>query len=381
MTSRTRWLIVVAFLVGGCVRAGTGSGANPQATPLSAPGSTASLGLATSSPVAGGALTEVQLARAGSNVLVLTRQGLYKATGEQLDAVTPSLPAQSVSRAVAAEDSLHLVVAVAVDDSTVIEFRSADGGSTWAAAGRESIPTLNGIANVHIGIAGSRIVVLANEATNSNVSSAMIAASADDGATWTVAQSPTGGEISSAGGVFWLVGGVMGDKVLASADGVSWRPVTIPVASAYWTAGNPTTVDGIGVVVPITSHDPTAESQVTFWASTDQGITWRALGSVAAPHTEFNTTVPASVTSDGHWIAIWPDGSKILSGILGDIEGRAIASPNGLPNNVSAVVFSSATEGVADAAQGSCPNGKLSCISTTVVVHTRDGGQTWVPMH
>jgi hypothetical protein len=185
--------------------------------------------------------------------------------------------------------------------------------------------------------------------------------------------------VYAAGGAFWILGGVMGDKVFASSDGASWHPVTIPVAAAYWTAGTPAQVDGIGVVIPVTTHGDGA-SQVTFLASQDAGASWRTLGSVDGPHTEFSTTLPTSITPDGNWMTLWPDASKVASGNLTNIAAPLIVSPNGLAGNAYGVVLLSATEAYASSAPDSCPGGNQPCTSTTLLLHSADGGQTWAPI-
>jgi BNR/Asp-box repeat len=375
--SRVRWLISVTLIVGGCVGSAVGSGA-PAATPPGPLVTSSSMAAGTSSPSVGPPLGAVSLVVAGPKVLLLAAQGLYAVEHGNLTSLGATLPTGSMSKAIAAADSEHLVAASAIDGGTVVEYRSADGGQTWSAEGRQIVSAADGIDNLQVGVVGGQIAVLVNENSSSNVSYAMVTASADNGATWTVARAPTGGVISGADGIFWLVGGVAGDKVFTSPDGLTWRPVTIPIANDSWTADVPAMVTGHGVVLPITSHG-SADSQVTFWATSDQGASWRSLSTVVAPHTEADTTIPMSITADGQWFAAWPDGSKVVSGTLGAAATKTV-SPDGLPGNVYQIAAVSAAEGVAATAPDSCPNGKQSCVSTTVVVHTEDGGQTWSPI-
>ena len=171
----------------------------------------------------------------------------------------------------------------------------------------------------------------------------------------------------------------MGDQVFASSDGVAWRAIKLPISTRYWTAAAATDVDRLGVVIPVTSHDPGGPSQLTFLATSDLGRTWRVAASVAAPPTEMDTTIPVSITADGHWVAVWPDGSKVVAGPLG-AKGQTTISPNGLPANVTDVAFTSAATGVAVSSVASCPSGKSSCTSASVVTRTDDGGQDWIPV-
>lgn len=364
---RAGLFLATLVILGGCVAAAPPGSAAPP-TPVPSPFASSSR-----------PLTNVRLARAGPHVVILANGKAFLESGASLNIAGQSPPSAPTSEAITSSSSANLVYVAARDSHSVIAFASADGGTSWSAAGQQEIAGMDAIGDVRVAEIGDHFAVLVGEATSTAVSSGVVATAALTGGAWKVSPAPVGGNISSAGGHFWITGGVMGDQVFASTDGTAWGSVKVPASSTYWTAATATDVDGIGVVIPVTSHDPAGPSEVTFFATSDFGKTWQSLTSVTAPLTEFNTTIPTSITPDGRWVAIWPDGSKVLVGSL-DAKDNQIMSPNGLPANVYEVMFSSATTGVAASSVATCPDGKSSCTSTTVVTRTDDGGQNWVPV-
>jgi hypothetical protein len=353
----------------GCVSAG----------PVGSTGPAASVApVASAIPSTSRSHVDVRLARAGGHVAILKDGTATLESGTRVDIVGRDQPAP-VSEAMTASSDVDLVYVAVPDAHSVTAYTSGDGGGSWSTGQRHLVPDIEAVGDVGVAIVGDRLAVLLVEATSTAVSSGVVAIVANGNEKWILSPAPVGGTISSAGGGFWIVGGVMGDQVFASADGSTWRPVTIPASTKYWTAGTATTVDRVGVVIPVTSHDPGRPSDLSFLATSDQGKTWRSVASVSAPPTEFDTTIPTSITADGHWVAIWPNGSKVLAGTLG-AKDQTIISPNGLPANIGAVEFSSATVGVAVGSVANCPQGKSSCTSTAVVTRTNDGGQDWTPM-
>ena len=352
------------------------------APPSSAePAGSAALVTPAPSPIASSfpVLTNVRLARAGPHVVILANGKAFLESGAPLNIMGQSSPSAPTREAITSSSGADLVYVAIRDSHSLVAFASADGGTSWLAAGQQEITGIEAIGDVHVARVGDRFAVLVVEATSTAMSSGIVATAVGAGRTWAVVPAPVGGDISSAGGRFWITGGVMGDQVFTSTDGIDWRSVKIPASDTYWTASTATDVDGLGVVIPVTSHDPAGPSNVTFFATSDFGKTWRSLASVTAPLTEFNTTIPTSITQDGRWVAIWPDGSKVLVGSL-RAKDDEIISPNGLPANVRETIFSSGTTGVAASSVATCPDGKPSCASTTVVTRTDDGGQNWAPL-
>ena len=321
----------------------------------------------------------VRLARAGTHIVILADGQASQEDGSKLAAVGPATAADRVGETLASGTGSDLVYVAVGGAVPITVSTSSDGGDSWKAVPAPDISGIQAIADVAAAKVGDRVAILLDEASSTAVSSGTVATTASPGGSWVVKPAPVGGTLAAAGGRFWISGGVMGDQVFASSDGMSWRAVKLPISTRYWTAASASEVDRLGVVIPVTSHDPGGPSEITFLASSDVGKTWRVAATVAAPPTEFGTTLPVSITPDGHWIAIWPDGSKVVAGSL-DAKTQTTISPNGLPANVTDVAFSSATTGVAVSSVATCPNGKSSCTSASVVSGTDDGGQDWTPV-
>jgi hypothetical protein len=368
---RTRlWLAVAALVLGGCGTQPVSSAPAPTELPE------ASVGPGSATPDS--RLTDVRLGTNSPDLWVLAKEGLFRVAQRQVIPVAFPRPPDWVSEAIATDGPI-VTVAVAQDASTVRVLQSADAGGNWTTGGPVSIPTINGISDVRVSTMEGRIAVLANESSGSNISTAMVASSGDGGRTWEVARAPAGGDISSAGGVFWFVGDVMGDRLYVSADGLKWQPVTIPIKAKYWTAGTAVMIGTDEVAIATTSHT-SGESELSFWSTADQGRSWRVLISITAPHTEFQATVPTAIAKDGQWVAIWPDGSKVIAGLFGSSEANRIISPNGLPGNVESAALMRGNAVVAEAAPDACPGGKATCSSTPVLAYSPDSGQTWVSL-
>jgi hypothetical protein len=355
-------IATILLLVGCSARPGT-SGAPPQASPLTS-----------ASAPPSGRFAGAHLDHAGAAVLVVTPDAVYADAGARRVAITAGGPPQR--QAISGADAQHLIYA-AVLDASIIALRSSDGGASWAAAGKTSISGALPVAAVGVAAVGDGFAVLANDDTSVTSSSGSVAVGGSKTGSLVLRAAPVGGSVWAAGKAYWLTGGVMGDQVFASRDGSQWDAVKLPAPSKYWTAGEPVDVDSVGVVLPVTSNVPDGgASIVTFLATTDLGGTWHEVGTTAAPHTEFNTTAAVAVTQDGHWIVVWADASKVIVGAFGSSDTKAFL-PNGLAPNVGEVAFSSATDGMAISTPDSCPNGKESCTSSTVLSRTVDGGQTW----
>jgi hypothetical protein len=357
---------------GGCVTASSSGSTEPSASgAIAPPASTLS---ASSSPLD----DTVRLARAGSHAIILVNGKAFLDTGAEVVIPVQDSPSAPTTEAMTSSSGANVVYVTSRDLHSVDVFTSSDGGTSWATSGDHEITGIEAIGDLHVAALGDQFAVLAVEASSTAVSYGIVATRADTGGSWVLRPAPVGGDIASAGGRFWITGGVMGDQVFASTDGSDWGSIKLTVSATFWTAATATDVKDVGVVIPVTSHDPTGPSDVMFLATSDVGKTWHSLTSVDAPPTEFNTTVPTSITPDGHWVVIWPDGSKIVSGAFARQDSK-ILSPNGLPTNVYAVAFSSPTSGVAASSLASCPDGKPSCTSATIVSQTDDGGQTWAP--
>lgn len=357
--------VIASLVVGGCAQL---PGASPGGTiEASAPIPT----VPSPTPGLAASLTDPVLVEAGGAVFLVAREGVFQLTGgTSIDAGGP-VPESVVRVALAGEvDSL---IAVSTSDAdTIVVSHSNDGGATWKPSGTTKVVTEGGIAEISAAISGTRLVILANETSSSNFSYGAWAATGDDGK-WDTGQAPSGGMVSAADGSFWIVGGVTGSEVSVSSDGKQWAAVDLPAQGSF-TAQHPTTVSGFGAVLPVTLRS-TKGTEIAFFTSADGGKSWKTSASASAPDTEEGSSIPVAVDASGNWVAVWPDGSKVVSGKLGDSEAHFV-SPNGLQENVMSVVFSDGAL-VALTSIQACPSGKASCTSTVALQVSSDGGQTW----
>lgn len=362
-------LVLGGLLFGGC-SAGPGAIATPSA------GGT--VGASAGAP--SGPLTGVLLAQGDVTSWVLAEEGLFEVAGGRLAPVAIPRPSSWTSEAIAV-DGATVTVALAPDPNSLLLLRSPDGGASWTTGEPVSVASPTGLGDVRVAAIGQRIVVLGNEASGSQLSIALAASSDDAGKGWTVERAPSGGDVAAAGDRFWLVGGAMGDELFASASGSTWERLAIPVKDQFWTAARPVGLKTGEVVVAVTAHSADeTEATLTFWATSDGGRSWRPLGSIETPDPGFQLTVPAAIAADGRWLALWPDGSKVVSGRLGSAEQPTLVSPNGLPGAPLAAAFTPDGGAIAVVASSSCPSGKASCTSTTSLVFSADAGQTWAPL-
>ncbi len=362
-------LVLGGLLIGGCT-------AWPGAMATPAAGGT--VGASAGAP--SGPLTGVILAQGDAASWVLAEEGLFEVAGGRLAPVAIPRPSSWTSEAIAV-DGTTVTVALAPDPNSLLVLRSADGGASWATEEPVSVASPTGLADVRVAAIGQRIVVLGNEASGSQLSIALAASSADAGKGWTVERAPSGGDVSAAGDRFWLVGGVMGDQLFASASGSTWERLAIPVKDQFWTAARPVGLKTGEVVVAVTAHSADeTKATLTFWVTPDGGRSWRPLGSIETPDPGFQLTVPGAIAADGRWLALWPNGSKVVSGRLGSAEQATLVSPNGLPGAPLSVAFTPDGGAIAVVASSSCPSGKASCTSTTSLAYSADGGQTWAPL-
>jgi hypothetical protein len=308
-------------------------------------------------------------------VFVVADNGIFRPVGSGL-VKTGSVPASALVRSGIVGIGVSQVAIATADGATIQLYLSDDGGATWKLSGTTTVDTVDPIASLELAaMSGDGVAVLAAEQSSTAFRFAKVAVSSDRGLHWKTTQAPTGGTLSAANGSWWISGGVMGDQVFRSSDGVDWQPIRLPVPANDWTASNAIAVEGIGTVVPVTTHAQDKPGSVAFLASSDDGASWRVVVSIAAPASASGVTLPTAVMPDGRWVIVYPDGSKVVTGKLG-VDGSNLVSPNGLPENVSEVSITSVAI-AAVAFPGSCPGGKQTCSETLTLIDSSDGGQTW----
>lgn len=371
----SRLTILLAFtasaLLAACAQQ-SGSGQSPAST----------FGPALPTPVSGEARQFAGFVRLGvvnGSVTVMTQTAIFRLESDRISAALARPDDNPIESRPTSLDA-NTVAMVTSGGSDLAMYTSPGAGLTgltWSRRGGAKIATFNGIAVLQLASVGDRLVVLATEASGTNTSYGFAAVSVDNGATWAVQRAPVGGWLTAAGGTFWLVGGPMGDQVFKSVDGSTWDPITLPVPAKYWTADQPVPV-GSGVVIPVTTHNGDSDSDVLLIESRDNGATWSIAAETSAPATTFSTVIPSAIAPDGSWFVAYVDGSKVISGILGE-PGTTVRSPNGLPPNIESLVVAG-SQLVALAMPSSCPSGKDSCGFTTLLATTQDRGQTWNPV-
>lgn len=317
-------------------------------------------------------LTDSVFASSDSVAWVLAREGLFEVTEKGLVRTAFEATNDWATAAISANGS-QLTIALAIDGSMVQVVQSSDSGATWIQLPAVDMPTMNGISTLTVGANESTVVVLADE-SSSNVSFGTAAVTTDGGKSWRTERPPTGGRVFAAGNEFWLVGGVVGDETYVSADGSTWF-LASPPQDGDWTANAPWALADGSAVLPVTSHGQD-RSVVSLWAL-DGAKHWVRGPSVDAASTEIGVAVPAAGRTDGTWVAVLGDGSKVFGGVVTDTEATTI-SPNGLPAGILQVGRLGSAAVLAFGMTTSCPDGKTSCASAVGVWYSPDLGQTWV---
>ena len=263
------------------------------------------------------------------------------------------------------------ITVAGIDGLDVMLRASIDGGRTWQ---QTRLRPGGQPSDVGLAAGDGMVAVLVQQATSSNFSVADLLVSRAGGA-FAERRAPAAGRLSITGaGELWLAGGVAGNQLWRSADaGLSWTEIRLP----------PTLGTTIGVsaplriadrlILPVTINGPaTREAWLT---SNDSGATWQQLALISVGgDTGPGVALPASAAGD----------RVLVAGSLGRLfavtaggQSPAPVSPNGLPQVVTRLQFSSSSAGWALTTTAGCVSGKSQCFSVTRVFTTRDGGQTW----
>lgn len=365
-------LLFLVLVVAGCY--GPGAPGDPG---VASTGLEASRPPLTEQSNSSGVVEEVHLSATSWGMLADTGTGIYLAKDGALVRLGAFPDVASVRSELIELDSDQLAVATA-EGAIIRVYVSDDRAATWRLVGSTSVDTVDGIVGIDLASTSDTFVVLAEEQSSSAFRFARIATSADGGMTWKTSQAPIGGKLSRADSMWWLTGGVSSNQVFRSVDGSDWHELKVPVPAEDWTAERAFGGGAVGVVVPITIHDQDLASSVVFLATQDGGQSWSEAGSASVPSSASGSTIPSAVAADGSWVLVYVDGSKVISGRFG-LDGVKIVSPNGLPQNVTEVEMSGLTLTVV-ATPSSCPTGKDSCVSSSTILQSPDGGQTWEPL-
>lgn len=260
-------------------------------------------------------------------------------------------------------------------------YHSTDGGSNWRRDHSVDLaPAM--VSSVDLRVEGDLVGILLNIESGSNGGTATFV-STSDGKDWHQSDAPVSGDISvSPAGTVLLVDGATKQKVYRSTDqGASWNGVTMPsgdIPSGGTIAfGEPRWFSASEVIVSGTSRasdDSTASER--FYLSDDGGGSFREVGSTSIQgHFGAGVIAPSVAERPDVWIAAEPDGSKIYRFVRS--SSAQVVSPDGLPQGVQSLDFTSDEIGWAQVVTGSCAAGKNSCSTTSALYSTTDGGQTW----
>jgi hypothetical protein len=288
-----------------------------------------------------------------------------------------ALPEQGTLVSRVAWDADRLLVATS-DGVDVDVWVSTNGAESWATLGTFKFQTIDPVASIRLAAHGQEISILAAEQSGSAFSFAQLARTEDGGRTWETSTAPTGGEIGYAGGWYWIAGGVSGNEVYRSKDGIGWTAVRVPVDAADWTGALITDAGDLGAILPITIHDQDRDSTVRLFTSIDGGDHWAELGETRAPASASGSAIPSAVGPDGTWVVVYPNGEALVIG-SGNGAAPSVLSMPGLATEITDVLLVGNVITVS-ASPGSCPAGKESCTSATVVLQSTDLGQTWAEL-
>lgn len=313
----------------------------------------------------------------------LTTAGLAVTTngGSTFTIVHPPNPLTTSTDAWVSGSNIDLagVVQAGTSGPAVELETSLDGGTTWSTSSLPSDGLQPSRAQLIANNAGINGVMVTNE-TSSAFSSGTFYSTPDGGKTWSAHAAPTGGAVTFADGVLWLVGGPLNDELFNSGNaGITWQEVSVPSAvtanrAALTLVGS--TVPGDVLLIATSPGSASSQPSVSVYISVDGGNSW-ALRAATTLDGNIGRGVgtPTSVQPDG---SIWlgaPANSEIVQI---STAGQVQAVPSGgLFPSIDAI--SAAGNGVAwvVASNSSCPNGKTSCSSYSALFMTKDGGRSW----
>lgn len=266
-------------------------------------------------------------------------------------------------------------------DTTVQVSSTGDAGATWKRSDLGAVT--GGPAAAEFGYEGGRVAgLLVKRASSTNFSLADWYATGD-GATWARHDAPAAGHVSYSGdGTLWLAGGPAQDQLFNSSDdGATWAEVALPanVPAGMRALEAPTSrPDGLTVLPVTLGGDRT--SQVVFLTTRDKGKSWKeAARAQVAASVGAGTPIPSGPAAAGNTlVVVAPDGSEVVRVPLTGGQARRI-KPRGLRKGVVGVRLTSEKVGWAKSESTTCSDDKTTCTTTSELLVTRDGGDTWQP--
>jgi hypothetical protein len=225
--------------------------------------------------------------------------------------------------------------------------------------------------------------ILAQTSAGAMSSTATLFATQDGGVAWSARSAPVDGEIRmQPGGLTWLAGGVVGDRLYSTPDlGRHWRRSTLDLT----TQGASVAVSApVGGVLPVTVASSSGRTQVALLTSADGGRSWAGGDRVILQgRTGTGVRAPVAVTGAGPLVLDTAGGHAYRV----PIHRPGTAAPGSVPTDLHPAVLPEGSDTVTFVPDGrsgwvlgtygKCANGKYDCTLYHPLSATVDGGTTW----
>lgn len=264
--------------------------------------------------------------------------------------------------------------------------RTTDGGSHWQSAG------LNPSSTEYIDSPSGDVYVDFVDATNgwinvrtqssSAFSNGLLFRTRDGGASWAKVVSPSGEPIKFLNANDGWTRNTPQATFYATHDGgTTWQPMALPSLPSAQTATPfftlPTFYSPTEGVLPVTLAGE--QPVVLFYTTKDAGQTWTLAGQISAPGLEAGGETFVIVRNATNWTVILPNG-KVYN-VVGAGAHVQELRPNVPLVGLSKLRVQAGMVGWATRSTSNCAQFKAQCSTTTALLHTTDGGQTWAATH
>jgi hypothetical protein len=261
-----------------------------------------------------------------------------------------------------------------VDGQDVIVGSTTDGGVSWTTFRIE--PGIQPGA-VTLAADADTDVVLVQETTGANFSSAIVYVGNAARSEWDRHDAPAAGELTlDSAGRLWLTGGVQHQQVWISEDlGQTWHEVGLPSIGKSFTLAQPATLPDGTTLIGVTLNGP--ETAELYLKSSDAGRTWQQVGRIddLGP-TEAGIALASAVVDSKHWMVTTPAADQVLATASAGQDFSRV-SATGLRPGIVAMSFATSSQGWAVTASGTCGGNKADCTFDQSLFATNDGGRTW----
>ena len=249
------------------------------------------------------------------------------------------------------------------------------GGSSWS---QQTIPVGFPVGNAQL-VSTSNILdgIMTTSETSSNFSQGAWIATSGTGSLSSVHRTPVGGQVTSAGGDLWLVGGVLDSGVYRSNDGgTRWQRTTLGGELSTPPQGgvSPIYADSNGIVTTISDA---AHVKVIEGTTSATSWTWTP-GPILSVGDQYGAGAPADTSVAGD--TLWVLGRTLTRVDLQTAAGTTVA-PQDIPQSGTIMLHAtSPTAAWLSYRSDICQSLKSNCHSVTGVLKTIDNGNTWTPL-